>query len=216
MVLIARRRRVLIRAGHKDMGAVSRELAAGRVERQTLIGSVDAGESRPSRPQLVSPKELTRRGLGTKEGHAALIHSLCHIEFNAINLALDAVYRFRGMPESYYGDWWKVAKEEAYHFDLLRKHLSSLGYTYGDFVAHNGLWQAALDTAHDPLVRMALVPRVLEARGLDVTPGIMKRLQEMGDQRAVEILKIIHRDEIGHVAIGSRWFKFLCQQSLRF
>jgi uncharacterized ferritin-like protein (DUF455 family) len=105
-----------------------------------------------------------------------------------------------------------VASEEAYHFDLLRKHLASLGYTYGDFVAHNGLWQAAMDTAHDPLVRMALVPRVLEARGLDVTPGIMRRLREIGDRRAVEILEIIHRDEIGHVAIGSHWFKFLCQQ----
>ena len=167
---------------------------------------------RPEKPELVPPRELNRRKVSTKEGQAALIHSICHIEFNAINLAWDAVYRFQDMPEEFYDDWVNVAKEEAYHFQLLSEHLASLGYAYGDFLAHNGLWESALDTAHDPMVRMALVPRVLEARGLDVTPGIVKKLKNIGDDRAVEILAIIHRDEIGHVKAGTRWFRYLCEQ----
>ncbi len=167
---------------------------------------------RPERPQLVSPRDLPRRKLTSPEGHAALIHSICHIEFNAINLALDAVYRFRDLPTGFYTDWLRVAKEEAYHFGLLRDHLRSLDYDYGDFDAHNGLWEMAVDTAHDPMIRMALVPRVLEARGLDVTPGIMHKLAEIGDEQAVEILKIIQRDEVGHVEIGTRWFRYLCEQ----
>lgn len=167
---------------------------------------------RPARPTLVAPRELPGRSLASDAGRAALIHSLCHIEFNAINLALDAVYRFQDMPRAYYRDWLKVAAEEARHFSLLRAHLHTLGCEYGDFAAHNGLWEAALQTAHDVLVRMALVPRVLEARGLDVTPGIMAKLQGVGDEAAVEILRIIERDEIGHVRIGTHWFHFLCRQ----
>lgn len=167
---------------------------------------------RPALPQLVAARELARRRLTSREGQAALIHAICHIEFNAINLAWDAVYRFQGMPAEFYGDWIQVAEEEAYHFELLRAHLRSLGYDYGDFTAHNGLWQSALDTQHDPLVRMALVPRVLEARGLDVTPGIMQKLLAIGDDKAVAILEIIHRDEVGHVQAGSRWFRYLCAQ----
>jgi uncharacterized ferritin-like protein (DUF455 family) len=166
---------------------------------------------RPHRPELVDPARVPIRKLGNVEGRAALIHAVAHIEFNAINLAWDAVHRFRGLPPDYYRDWARVAEEEAYHFELLRKHLRDLGYDYGSFTAHNGLWEMAQKTAHDPLVRMALVPRVLEARGLDVTPGMMRRLQQAGDGRAVEILEIIHRDEIGHVAIGTRWFSFLCE-----
>lgn len=166
----------------------------------------------PEKPELVPPRELNRRKVTSVEGHAALIHSICHIEFNAINLAWDAVYRFQDMPEEFYDDWVRVAKEEAYHFELLSEHLTSLGYAYGDFSAHNGLWEAALVTAHDPMVRMALVPRVLEARGLDVTPGIVKKLKNIGDDKAVEILTIIHRDEIGHVKAGTRWFRYLCEQ----
>ena len=141
-----------------------------------------------------------------------MIHSICHIEFNAINLAWDAVYRFQDMPDKYYDDWVNVAKEEAYHFELLSKHLESLGYSYGDFDAHNGLWESALTTAYDPMVRMALVPRVLEARGLDVTPGIVKKLEGIGDIKAVEILAIVHHDEIGHVEVGTRWFRYLCEE----
>jgi len=167
---------------------------------------------RPARPVLVSPRAVPQRPVNTKKGRAALIHALAHIEFNAINLALDAAYRFRGLPREYYSDWLKVAAEEAYHFTLLRDHLRTLGYDYGDFPAHNGLWEMAVKTAHDPLHRMALVPRVLEARGLDASPAIMKKLEASGDARAVEILIIIQRDEIGHVAIGNRWYRYLCDE----
>jgi len=167
---------------------------------------------RPAKPEMVSALAVDRRKLSTPEGRAALIHSLAHIEFNAINLALDAVYRFRDLPKEYYGDWIKVAAEEACHFTLLRNHLLTLGYDYGDFTAHNGLWEMAVVTAHDPLVRMALVPRVLEARGLDVLPGIMHKLASSGAHDAVKIMEVILRDEIGHVAIGNRWYKYLCEQ----
>jgi len=167
---------------------------------------------RPARPRLVRPRDLARRKLTTRAGQGALLHALCHIEFNAINLAWDAVYRFRDLPAEFYADWIRVAVEEAYHFGLLREHLRELGYDYGDFDAHNGLWEMAVETAHDPLVRMALVPRVLEARGLDVAPGISDKLAACGDERAVEILAIIQRDEVGHVAIGSRWFNHLCAE----
>jgi uncharacterized ferritin-like protein (DUF455 family) len=167
---------------------------------------------RPAKPVLVAPRDLHRRSAHKVEGRAALIHALCHIEFNAINLALDAVYRFRAMPDAYYTDWLQVAKEEAYHFDLLATHLQTLGYAYGDFPAHNGLWQMAIQTDHDVMVRMALVPRVMEARGLDVTPSIIDKLTSAGDERAVEILRVIQRDEVGHVEIGSRWFRYVCQQ----
>jgi uncharacterized ferritin-like protein (DUF455 family) len=166
----------------------------------------------PDRPQLVTPAQLPKRSAHTDAGRAALIHAIAHIEFNAINLAWDAVYRFRGMPVEYYADWVRVAGEEAAHFLLLRDHLHTLGYDYGDFEAHNGLWEMAQKTAHDPLVRMALVPRVLEARGLDVTPAMIERLKQAGDRRAVEILDVILREEIDHVAIGSRWFHYLCNQ----
>ncbi len=167
---------------------------------------------RPPRPLLVAPRELPRRRVCTLEGHAALLHAICHIEFNAINLAWDAVYRFRGMPREFYDDWIRVADEEATHFTLLHDCLKKLSFEYGDFDAHNGLWEMARKTAHDPLVRMALVPRVLEARGLDVTPGIMKKLRDCGDECAVAALEIVLHDEIGHVAIGSRWFKYLCKK----
>lgn len=167
---------------------------------------------RPDKPELIPPTQLKQRKLGSPEGRAALIHAIAHIEFNAINLALDAVYRFQSMPDAYYADWLQVASEEAYHFSLLQDRLRSLGYHYGDMPAHNGLWEMVLKTDHDVLVRMALVPRVLEARGLDVTPGMMKRLAQAGDSKTVDILSIILRDEIGHVAIGSRWFKYCCDQ----
>jgi len=165
---------------------------------------------RPDTPVLVHPNEMKQRKLGSELGRATLIHAILHIEFNAINLALDAVYRFRDMPEQYYSDWLLVAEEEAYHFSLLEARLQKLGYEYGDMPAHNGLWEMVLKTDHDVLIRMALVPRVLEARGLDVTPGMIERLKKVGDQETVEILQIILRDEIGHVAIGSHWFKHCC------
>ncbi len=175
-----------------------------------LPAVVEAG--RPAKPSLVAPADLPRRKLGTPAGHAALIHAIAHIEFNAINLACDAACRFQGLPEQYYGDWLKVAAEEAYHFSLLQGRLHELGYQYGDFAAHNGLWELAQKTTDDALRRMALVPRVMEARGLDVTPGMMERFANIGDQATVEILTIILRDEIGHVECGSRWFHYLCEQ----
>lgn len=170
----------------------------------------DAG--RPPRPELVAPARLVQRRIQTTEGHAALIHAVAHIEFNAINLACDAVYRFRGLPDSYYTDWCRVAAEEAHHFALLSRRLGQLGYAYGDFPAHNGLWELAMKTAADPLLRMALVPRVMEARGLDVTPGMIARFAAIGDRQTVSILGIILRDEVGHVEAGSRWFRHLCEE----
>ena len=167
---------------------------------------------RPEKPDLVPPSKLKQRKLGSVLGRATLIHAIAHIEFNAINLALDAVYRFRNMPDDYVSDWLKVAFEESKHFSLLSNRLNELGYQYGDMDVHNGLWEMVLKTDHDVMIRMALVPRVLEARGLDVTPGMIKRLKDAGDVETVEILKIILRDEIGHVAIGSRWFKTCCEQ----
>lgn len=167
---------------------------------------------RPDKPRLVPPRELSRRGLGTEAGRAALVHAVAHIEFNAINLALDAVYRFRGQPNAYYGDWLRVAAEEASHFCMLTGRLRRMGREYGDFSAHNGLWEMAKDTAHDVLIRMALVPRVLEARGLDVTPGMIERLRHHGDEETVRLLEVILREEVDHVAIGSRWFRHACAE----
>jgi uncharacterized ferritin-like protein (DUF455 family) len=171
-----------------------------------------AAPGRPARPQLVAPSQLPRRRLACEEGRAAFLHALAHIEFNAINLAWDAVYRFRDMPVDYYTDWLGVAADEARHFALLRGRLRKLGHDYGDFPAHDGLWDMAVRTAHDILVRMALVPRVLEARGLDVTPSMISRLRQLGDMESVRILEIILRDEITHVECGSRWFNHLCRK----
>jgi uncharacterized ferritin-like protein (DUF455 family) len=167
---------------------------------------------RPARPLLVAPSALARRSPFTPAGRAALLHAVAHIEFNAINLALDAVWRFTGLPEAYYRDWQRVASEEALHFTLLAEHLATLGHAYGDFDAHDGLWAMCAATADDPLARMALVPRTLEARGLDATPPMQARLAKAGDARAVEILAVILRDEIGHVAIGNRWYRWLCER----
>jgi uncharacterized ferritin-like protein (DUF455 family) len=167
---------------------------------------------RPALPRLVSPKEVPTRSAFTVEGRAALLHAIAHIEFNAINLALDAVWRFADMPLNYYRDWLRVASEEALHFSLLREHLLSLGFDYGDFDAHDGLWVMTQRTAHDVLARMALVPRTLEARGLDATPPLQAKFAKAGDPRAVEILGVILRDEVGHVAIGNHWYRWLCER----
>jgi len=167
---------------------------------------------RPPRPLMVAPKDVPQRSLGNVEGRAALLHALSHIEFNAINLALDAVWRFRGMPDAFYRDWLKVAIEEAYHFGLLRARLATLGYAYGDFPAHNGLWEMAEKTKGDVLARLALVPRTLEARGLDASPPIRAKLAGAGDMESAAILDIILRDEIGHVAIGNHWYRHVCEQ----
>lgn len=173
---------------------------------------VIADPGRPLKPELVHPGKVQRRRLGSETGRAVLVHAIAHIEFNAINLALDAAYRFRDFPADYYRDWLSVAWDEVRHFRLLSKRLNDMGFEYGDFPAHNGLWEMAVKTAHDPMIRMALVPRVLEARGLDVTPGMMQRLTAAGDQQTVAILEVILAEEIRHVAIGTRWFHFCCKQ----
>ena len=168
----------------------------------------------PGRPllQWVGPAGLRTRSVHTLEGRAALIHALAHIEFNAINLALDVVWRFSNMPEAFYREWVGVAREESLHFYLLNKHLQSLGFHYGDFPAHDGLWEMAERTQADVLARMALVPRTLEARGLDASPQVRHKLASGGDPQGAAIIDIILRDEIGHVAIGNYWYRWLCTQ----
>lgn len=167
---------------------------------------------RPPRPELVVPSQVPRRSMASQEGRASLLHALAHIEFNAINLALDILWRFPGMPDAFYVDWYKVAFEEAEHFSMLAQRLQSLGFAYGDFPAHNGLWEMAEKTRSDILARIALVPRTLEARGLDVSPAIRQRLIQAGDAESAALLDIILRDEVGHVAIGNHWYNWLCAQ----
>lgn len=167
---------------------------------------------RLARPPLVPPSQLRQRSVHTLEGRIALIHALAHIELNAINLALDAVWRFPGMPEAYYRQWLVIAQEEALHYQLLRDHLRHLGADYGELPAHNALWEMAEKTRGDLLARMALVPRTLEARGLDASPPIKAKLVAAGDHRAGEILDVILRDEVGHVAVGNHWYRHLCTQ----
>ncbi len=166
----------------------------------------------PNKPELVAPSSLPKRSMRTPDGRAALIHALAHIEFNAINLALDAIWRFDNMPENYYTDWLKVAAEEAYHFSLLNAHLHTLGYYYGSFSGHNSLWEMVDRTKDDVLARMALVPRTMEARGLDASPALRNKFTQIDDVEMAEILTIILHDEIGHVAIGNHWFNWLCMQ----
>ncbi len=165
---------------------------------------------REARPELVPPASVPRRGVHSVAGRASLMHALAHIELNAVDLALDIVWRFPGMPDAFYREWVGVAREEAYHHRLLCAHLATLGYVYGDFPAHNGLWEMAEKTRDDLLARLALVPRTLEARGLDASPPIRHKLAQAGDHAAAAILDIILRDEIAHVAVGNRWYKFLC------
>ncbi|MGE4438547.1 ferritin-like domain-containing protein [Achromobacter sp.] len=170
---------------------------------------------RPAAPALVAPNEVPQRSMATLEGRAALLHALAHIEFNAVNLALDILWRFAGMPEAFYRDWLRVAREEASHFELLNQRLADLGHAYGDFPGHNGLWEMAERTRDDLLARLALVPRTLEARGLDASPLIRNKLAGAGDAQSAAIVDIILRDEIGHVAIGNHWFKRLCAEQGR-
>jgi uncharacterized ferritin-like protein (DUF455 family) len=186
-------------------GEIGLDTHAELKAQQTIPGT-------PDKPELVSPLSVRRRSMNTPEGRAILIHALAHIEFNAINLALDAIWRFADMPREYYADWLRVADEEALHFSLLSGHLQGQGYAYGDFPAHNSLWEMAARTQHDILARIALVPRTMEARGLDATPQVRAKLAQAGDMAAAEILDIILRDEIGHVAIGNRWYGWLCKQ----
>ncbi len=182
------------------------------IDTEAVLAPLPGLPGRPAAPRLLSPKQVPSRSPFTVAGRAALLHAVTHIEFNAINLALDAVWRFPGLPDAYYRDWLRVASEEALHFSLLRAHLQALGWDYGQFDAHDGLWLMAERTAHDVTARMALVPRTLEARGLDAAPPMQARLRQAGDLRAVEILDVILRDEVGHVAIGNHWYRWLCER----
>ncbi len=170
----------------------------------------DAG--RPEAPSLVDPRQLERRGVSTESGRIKLLHAFAHIEFNAINIALDAAYRFRQMPSQYVDDWLRVASEEASHFQLLEQTLHERGSYYGAYPAHRGLWDMVCKTRHNALHRMALVPRVMEARGLDVTPMMIKKFRQADDAAAVAILERIYRDEIDHVRVGNHWYQLLCEQ----
>ncbi len=185
-----------------DIGAD--EPLAQRLADQGLV------RGRPERPALVEPSSLPRRSVRTTEGRAALIAALAHIELNAIDLACDLLWRFEGLPPAFYRQWSRVAREEALHFNLLSDHLQTLGHQYGDFPAHNALWEMAERTRDDLLARLALVPRTLEARGLDASPPIRAKLQSAGDVAGAAILDLILRDEVGHVAIGNHWYRHLC------
>jgi uncharacterized ferritin-like protein (DUF455 family) len=178
--------------------------------RAPILAIDDAG--RPDEPTLVDPRQLARRSVATESGRIKLLHAFAHIEFNAINIALDAAYRFRQMPSQYIDDWLRVASEEAAHFQLLEQTLGERGSHYGAFPAHSGLWDMVCKTRHDALHRMAMVPRVMEARGLDVTPTMIQKFRQADDGAAVAILEQIYHDEIDHVRIGNHWYQLLCEQ----
>ena len=203
--------------------ATSKAGAAQAMAERWRAGGLPPGEpvtglgrpGRPDRPALLPPREMPKRRTGkSRQGRIALLHALAHIELNAIDLACDIVARFASpdLPRAFYDDWVRVADEEAKHFLLLSERLAAFDASYGDLPAHDGLWQAAETTAHDLLARLAVVPLVLEARGLDVTPAMIERLDDFGDTESADVLRIIYRDEIGHVAIGKRWFDWLCDQ----
>lgn len=193
--------------------SVAAQWRAGALALESAVQPQPFGPAgQPSQLRYVHATAVSKRGAGTQEGRAALIHAIAHIEFTAINLAWDAVYRFRNLPRAYYDDWVQVADEEARHFQMLQARLQHLGHDYGDFPAHGGLWDMAGRTAHDVLERMALVPRVFEARGLDATPGMIARLRSAGDGATADILEIIWREEVGHVGCGTRWFHYCCAQ----
>lgn len=186
-------------------------LVFGEADLANILTDPGQLPGRLDRPPLVAPKALIKRSLQNIEGRAALIHALAHIELNATNLALDIIWRFAAQPLDFYKQWLSVAHDEARHFMLLSDHLNTLGFEYGDFPAHNSLWEMAEKTKHDLLARLALVPRTLEARGLDAAPLVRNKLQGLGDKKGVEILTIILNDEVGHVAIGNYWYRQACQ-----
>ncbi len=211
---------VLLTADAREKAVTARAAAAawrgGALRRATATPDVPDRPQRPDRPELKAPRDVPRRKI-TKEpgGRAALLHALAHIELNAIDLAFDIVARFSGpmaMPDAFVADWIGVGDDEARHFLMLDDRLRELGYSYGDFAAHDGLWQASTVTAHSLLARLAVVPMVLEARGLDVTPPMIAKLTKAEDAQSAAILQVIHDDEIGHVAVGKRWFDFLCDR----
>lgn len=168
--------------------------------------------ARPEHPELLSPRDVPKRKPGSPAGQIALLHAVAHIELNAVDLHWDIIARFSHvpMPMGYFDDWVKAADEESKHFNLLCDCLASLGSHYGALPAHTGMWRAAEDTAHDLMGRLAVVPMVLEARGLDVTPGMIKIFRQAKLPQVIEALEVIYSEEVGHVAYGSKWFHFLC------
>lgn len=169
--------------------------------------------ARPARPELVPHTQVPSKSIRSPDGPSLLVHAIAHIELNAIDLACDVAWRFPGLPDAFYRDWAQVAREEALHFTLLADHLERrYGRRYGDFPAHNTLWDMAARTRRDVLARVALVPRLLEARGLDASPAVRAKLAGIGDAEGAAIIDLILRDEIGHVAAGNRWFGWLCTQ----
>lgn len=172
---------------------------------------------RPEKPELIAPQQVKRRSLHSLPGRIALLHAIAHIELNAVDLALDIAARFatENVPQSFFDGWMQVAFEEAKHFRLVRDRLRSLGADYGDLPAHDGLWQAAHDTRSDLTARLAVVPLILEARGLDVTPALQAKMRETGDHESAAVLDVIYEDEKGHVAVGAKWFRFLCARQNR-
>lgn len=197
-----------VRKAHTTQ-ALDLSLPVGRSEVLTPPAPIPG---RPDKPELIAHTLLKPKPLSTVEGRALLVHSVAHIELNAIDLALDVVWRFPGLPDAFYTDWVRIAQEEAKHFLLLRDHLLGMGYDYGDFPAHNALWDMAERTKHDVLARIGIVPRTMEARGLDASPGVKNKLIGAGDHRAGQILDIILEEEIGHVAAGNHWYRHLCAQ----
>lgn len=188
-----------------------RDLALGTPTRD---GQMPDRPGRPVRPQLLPPRDMPKRKLSGAAGRIALIHSLAHIELNAVDLTWDLVGRFAHirLPRSYYDDWVRVGLEEAKHFSMLEDRLARLGAAYGDMPAHDGLWQAAQDTGHDLAARLAIIPLVLEARGLDITPPMIEKARALGDDDTAKCLEVIYRDEKNHVAFGAKWFRFLCDR----
>ena len=204
---------VLLEPNPDHKAHLARATHVGAPSGATLPISTPLGiPGRPAVPKLVEHRGLKKPSVTTVQGRAALLHSLAHIELNAIDLAADAAWRFADMPDAYYSDWVRVMQEEALHFELLRDHLHSLGYAYGDFDAHNALWEMAERTQHDVLARIALVPRTMEARGLDASPAVLHKLASVGDAAGAAILDTILRDEIGHELVGNRWYGYLCME----
>ena len=203
--------------------ADSKALAARAFHAEVVAGAGQAtgtpplDPARPEAPALVHPARLPKRGLGSPSGRAALLHAIAHIELNAIDLSADMAARFADAPEvadardAFVADWAKVCDDEARHFAMLQARLRALGHAYGDFPAHDGLWQAARDTAHDIAARLAIAPLVLEARGLDVTPGMIRKLDGVGDTESADILRVIYAEEVAHVETGIRWFRHVAR-----
>jgi hypothetical protein len=181
------------------------------IDTMAIVSDPGGIPGQPAKPELVAHTSLKSKPLTSPEGRAMLLHAIAHIELNAIDLALDVVWRFAGMPEDFYRDWVRIAKEEAKHFLLIQQHMVGMGFDYGHFPAHNSLWEMAERTRADIVARIGLVPRTMEARGLDASPGVKNKLISAGDHAAGRIMDIILEEEIGHVAAGNRWYRYVCE-----